>query len=83
MGYAADTDFSSDDIAIAKHVAAIVGWRAAKLVSICTAAILRRMTDDESVTIAIDGSVYKHHPRLKGWLAQFIGQLAPEKRVRI
>jgi hypothetical protein len=38
------------------------------------------MTEKE-ITIAVDGSVYKHHPRLKKWMVQLIKELSPEKNV--
>lgn len=38
--------------------------------------------DADVTVIAIDGSVYKHHPRLKNWLELYIGRAAPELKVR-
>lgn len=78
-----------DDLAVLKHVAALIGFRAAKLVAINTAQLLKRISKDnnnqsktsESVTIAIDGSVYKHHPRLKAWLEVLITKWAPGHKV--
>lgn len=77
-----------DDLAVVQHVAALVGYRAAKLVSINTAQLLKRIGNDnkqsktnEVVTIAIDGSVYKHHPRLKAWLEVLIQKWAPHHKV--
>lgn len=76
-----------DDVKIVKYVAAIVGLRAAQLVAINTAQLLNRIGDDDEVvagdgiTIAIDGSVYKHHPRLKSWLEGLIAQYAPGRKV--
>ena len=65
-----------------QYTTALVSYRAALLVSICTAVLLNRMTEKD-ITIAVDGSVYKHHPRLKRWMKQLIKQLAPEKEVRL
>lgn len=73
--------FTAQDIHIVKYIAAIVSQRAALLVSITTAILLKRISDND-VTIAIDGSVYKHHPRMDGWLCRIIRALAPaEKQV--
>lgn len=62
------------DINVAKHVAAVISHRAALLVSITTSVIMERLTCKD-VTIAIDGSVYKNHPRMDAWLTKIIGRL--------
>lgn len=73
--------FTAHDIRIVKYIAAIVSQRAALLVSITTAVLLKRISGND-ITIAIDGSVYKHHPRMDGWLKRIIRALIPaEKRV--
>lgn len=88
LGYDSAADkVDGDDLAIVKHVAALVGLRAAKLVAINTAQLLKRLNRDDSVdkcdviTVAIDGSVYKHHPRLKAWLEVLIAKWAPGNKV--
>lgn len=76
-------DISDHDIAVVQHVAAVVSHRAALLVSITTSVILARLTCPD-VTIAIDGSVYKNHPRMDAWLYRIIGKLnSTGKTVRI
>lgn len=62
------------DIAVIQHVAATVSHRAGLLVSITTSVILNRLTCQD-VTIAIDGSVYKNHPRMDAWLNRIIAKL--------
>lgn len=71
-------DYDEDDIKIVQYVCDLVTHRAAKLVSICTAKLLNRMHDDD-ITIAVDGSVYKHHPRFKKLMQQYISQLSHKK----
>lgn len=44
------------------------------------ASLLDRI-DKEQVTIAVDGSLYKHHPRLEGWIKQYISLLTPGRKV--
>lgn len=61
-------------ITIAQHVAAVLSHRAALLVSITTSVILARLSCKD-VTIAIDGSVYKCHPRMDQWLNKIIAKL--------
>lgn len=62
------------DISTAQHVAAVLSHRAALLVSINTSVILARLSCKD-VTIAIDGSVYKCHPRMDQWLNKIIAKL--------
>lgn len=71
---------SHEDILIVQYITAIVSQRAAMLVSITTAVLLRRMSTND-ITIAIDGSVYKHHPRMDGWLNRIISSLVPEEKI--
>lgn len=80
FNYKFNVDYDDDDIKVIQYVTALVSYRAALLVSICTAVLLNRMSEKE-ITIAVDGSVYKHHPRLKKWMKQLIKELAPEKEV--
>jgi len=52
------------------------------MISIQGLASLLDRIDKEQVTIAVDGSLYKHHPRLEGWMKQYISLLAPGRKVR-
>lgn len=45
------------------------------------ARLLKQM-DRPDVTIAVDGSVFKFHPRYKLWMNRFIKLLAPNHKVR-
>ncbi|XP_037043340.1 hexokinase type 2-like [Bradysia coprophila] len=74
--------YDDDDLATIQFVSALTSYRAAKLVSITTAIMLNRM-DEEDITIAIDGSLYKHHPRMKTWLEDIIAERAPNKLFRL
>ncbi|GFG37586.1 hypothetical protein Cfor_12673, partial [Coptotermes formosanus] len=71
--------YDADDIAVVKYVCETVSNRAALLVSICTAVLLERL-DHPDTTIAVDGSLYKYHPRLKSWMNKYIRLLAPGKK---
>ncbi|XP_075216060.1 hexokinase-4-like isoform X2 [Lycorma delicatula] len=78
-----DVEFSSsDDLAIVKHVCETVSLRAALLVSIGIAAILQHM-DRPDNTVAVDGSLYKHHPRIHKWMNKFISLLVPNHTFRL
>ncbi|XP_076174875.1 hexokinase-2 [Ptiloglossa arizonensis] len=71
-----------EDMKIIQYVCEVVSNRAALLVAICLAVLLRRI-DREIVTIAVDGSLYKHHPRLDSWIKQYIKLLAPDHKFKI
>lgn len=59
------------DIEVIQYASAMVSHRAAVLVSITTSDIVKRIYEKD-LTIAIDGSVYKKHPRMNGWLNRLI-----------
>ncbi|XP_015436963.1 PREDICTED: hexokinase-1-like [Dufourea novaeangliae] len=71
-----------EDVKVVQYVCEVVSNRAALLVSICLAVLLKRI-DKEHVTIAVDGSLYKHHPRLETWIKQYIPLLAPDHKFKI
>ncbi|XP_012221935.1 hexokinase type 2 [Linepithema humile] len=71
-----------DDIKVVQYVCEVVSNRAALLVSICLASLLDRI-DREQVTIAVDGSLYKHHPRLENWMKQYISLLTPGRKFKL
>lgn len=71
---------TANDITIAQHISAVISHRAALLVAITTSVILARLVDPD-VTIAIDGSVYKKHPRMHEWLTQIIDKLNSTKKI--
>ncbi|XP_076226512.1 hexokinase-2 [Nomia melanderi] len=75
-------DPEEEDIRIVQYVCEIVSNRAALLLAICLATLLKRI-DKEYVTIAVDGSLYKHHPRLETWIKQYISLLAPDHKFKI
>lgn len=71
-----------EDVKIVQYVCEIVSNRAALLVAICLATLLNRI-DKEHVTIAVDGSLYKHHPRLETWIRQYIPLLAGDHKFKL
>lgn len=79
IGYIRVTD---DDIAVVRYVCGVASARAALLVSICLAELLNRM-QKPTVTIAIDGSLYKHHPRFHRLMTYFITMLAPNRPFKL
>ncbi|KAG8194447.1 hypothetical protein JTE90_011055 [Oedothorax gibbosus] len=73
---------SLEDAEIVHYVCTIVSIRGALLVSICLSSLLRRM-NKEDVTIAIDGSLFKHHPKYDKYMEKFIKSLAPNHKFQL
>ncbi|XP_076765888.1 hexokinase-2 isoform X2 [Xylocopa sonorina] len=80
MKFGIDPD--EEDIKIVQYVCEVVSNRAALLVSICLSVLLKRI-DKKRITIAVDGSLYKHHPRLETWIKQYIPLLAPDHKFKM
>ncbi|CAL7934333.1 unnamed protein product [Xylocopa violacea] len=80
MKFGIDPD--EEDIKIVQYVCEVVSNRAALLVSICLSVLLKRI-DKNRITIAVDGSLYKHHPRLETWINQYIPLLAPDHKFKM
>uniref|UniRef100_A0A1B6CBM9 Phosphotransferase n=1 Tax=Clastoptera arizonana TaxID=38151 RepID=A0A1B6CBM9_9HEMI len=74
--------YTLDDIAIVGYVCEMVSLRAALLVSVCTAEVLKHMNRPET-TVAVDGSLFKFHPRMKQWMNQYIAILAPKLKFQL
>ncbi|GFR30106.1 hexokinase type 2 [Trichonephila clavata] len=71
-----------EDADIVHYVCTAISARGALLVSICLSSLLRRM-DKEYATIAIDGSLFKHHPRYETYMRKFIATLAPNQKFEL
>ncbi|XP_017767666.1 PREDICTED: hexokinase-1-like [Eufriesea mexicana] len=71
-----------EDVKVVQYVCELLSNRAALLVSSCLAVLLKRI-DKDHVTIAVDGSLYKHHPRLEIWMKQYISLLAPDHKFKM
>lgn len=77
-----ELSFNQEDIDIVKYICWLVSDRAAILVSICTSSLLERMNRPET-TVAIDGSLFKHHPRLKSFMEKYIAAMAPANKFKL
>jgi len=71
-----------DDMKIVQHVCAAISERCAILASVCVAELCNRNVK-EVQTVAIDGSVFKHHPLMKERMTHFIRMFAPSKKVTL
>ncbi|XP_020706631.1 hexokinase-1-like [Athalia rosae] len=77
-----DVSATEDDITIVQYVCEVASNRAALLTSLCLAQLLEKI-DRKEATIAIDGSLYKHHPRFEGWMHQYISLLSPGRKFKL
>jgi len=66
---------SADDVTLIKYVCSLLTHRATLLVGAVLAALLRRM-ERPSTSIAVTGSLYKHHPRFKTLLEMYTAAYA-------
>ncbi|XP_053619258.1 hexokinase-2-like [Plodia interpunctella] len=76
---ACGTPISEADAQVAQYVAQVISNRAAQLVSVCISTLLRRM-DRPYQAVAVDGSVFKKHPRIRKLMYRYIGLLAPDHK---
>nr|AHN49716.1 hexokinase-1 [Delia antiqua] len=76
--------YSNDDLKIVRYVCGLISKRAAQLVAINTSVLLNRMGEEEgdNITVAIDGSVYKHHPRLRKWIIDYTALWTNDKKCK-
>lgn len=79
LGY---EDVSYHDIQIIRYVCALISVRGALLLSAIMATLIERI-DRPNVTIAIDGAVYKYHPKFHQLMTDFIGELVPGKKFKL
>uniref|UniRef100_A0A0A1WEY4 Phosphotransferase n=3 Tax=Zeugodacus cucurbitae TaxID=28588 RepID=A0A0A1WEY4_ZEUCU len=79
--FVSSADYTTDDCYVIRYVCGVISLRAAQLLSINTSMLLNRMNDERDITIAIDGSVYKLHPRIRHWLDDYTKLWTPDKNI--
>ncbi len=67
---------SARDVKIVRDVCAAVSIRASRLASAGLAAVIEQ-TQRKSLTVAIDGTLYKKHPKFHDLMLTSLKQLAP------
>ncbi|XP_076054238.1 hexokinase type 2-like [Oratosquilla oratoria] len=67
---------SEEHAAIAQYVAGLLSYRGIQLVCVPTGELLKRMSKNHCA-IAIDGSLYEHHPRFKVLMEKLLKDFAP------
>ncbi|GAB6030616.1 hypothetical protein CHUAL_007478 [Chamberlinius hualienensis] len=73
---------SEEDIQIIRYICSIISVRAALLISVCIASLLIHMDRQETV-IAVDGSLFKYHPKLPSLMNKHIEALAKEHKFKL
>lgn len=68
--------WDEEDLQVLKYVAGLVSYRGALLVSLLVGLLLIRM-ERPHCTIAIDGSLFQHHPRFQPLMGHLITKFAP------
>ena len=68
--------FTPDDVTVLKYVCSLLSHRCALLVAIPLACLIRRMGKDFAA-VAVTGSMYKCHPRLKSLLEMYMHKYSP------
>ncbi|CAG2119311.1 unnamed protein product, partial [Medioppia subpectinata] len=81
LGYSSQ-QITKDDIEIVRYVCALIGVRNAQLAAANLSAVVQRI-DKPMVRIAIDGSLYKKHPKLHKLMTDFIGELIPNRKFEL
>ncbi|XP_036000518.1 hexokinase-2-like [Fundulus heteroclitus] len=80
-------DPSAEDCAATRRICQIVSTRAARLCATSLAAVMRQIRDNKAaeklrITIGVDGSVYKNHPKFSRRLNKMVRRLVPDCDVR-
>lgn len=70
-----------EDVMAVRAICSAVSSRAAKLVTAGLAAVIKKM-GRKTLTIGVDGSLYKYHPRFHPIMDTFTRELVPEARVK-
>lgn len=82
LGEQSKNENIKDDIKIVQYVCAAISERCALLASLCVAELCNRNVKVEQ-TVAVDGSVFKHHPLMKERMAHFMSKFAPSKKITL
>ncbi|XP_012733860.1 hexokinase-2 isoform X2 [Fundulus heteroclitus] len=80
-------DPTAEDCAATRRICQIVSTRAARLCATSLAAVMRQIRDNKAaeklrITIGVDGSVYKNHPKFSRRLNKMVRRLVPDCDVR-
>ncbi|XP_074656699.1 hexokinase type 2-like isoform X2 [Tubulanus polymorphus] len=75
-------DASPSDVAAVRLISELITIRAAKIISTGLAVLLHQI-NKPTVTIAVDGSLYKYHPTLKHLIQEELNKLVPGTKTKL
>eukprot|EP00794_Sanderia_malayensis_P005743 gene5743-6445_t len=70
------------ELQIVKDVCDMISMRSARLAAAGLATIIKRL-EKNKLTIAIDGSLFKKHPKFKGYMEEALTELVPSCNVKL
>ena len=83
LGHPPNEKINNSDLAIVQYVCKLLSERCGLLVGIPLSVFLDRMERTEGECgIAVTGSLYKYHPRLKRVLEKYIGKNMKNKNIK-
>lgn len=77
-----DVKASDEDIEILKKVCQVMSQRAARLATAGLAAIVKKIGRSKC-TIAVDGSLFKKHPKFKMYMESTLHELLPGRHIKL
>ena len=77
-----DLGVTEDDLHIIRAVCSLISGRSALLLAICVAEIFSRI-DKVDQTVAVDGSVFKHHLKMRDQLDNHVKRMVKNKNVNL
>lgn len=78
-----DLNPSEQDCALVREACSAVTVRAARLSAAGIVAAVRKMGREKGCTVAIDGTLFKKHPKLSGVMKQTISELVPGNSINL
>ena len=82
LGLSPTESIQKTDLSIVQYVCRVLIERCGLLVGLPLAVFLDRMKKEGDCAIAVTGSLYKHHPRLKMALEKYIGKIVKNKNIK-
>jgi len=73
---------SLNELQIVKDVCDMVSMRSARLAAAGLATIIKRLGRNK-LTVAVDGTLFKKHPKFKGYMEETLVELVPECTVKL
>ena len=82
LGISEENDINKSDLRIVQYVCKVLSERCGLLVGVPLAVFLDRIDKEGECAIAVTGSLYKYHPRLKMVLEKYIAMALKKSSIR-